>query len=411
VRVAVIGGGIGGLTTALSLHAAGIPVEVHEAVREPKPLGVGINLLPHAVRELIELGLDDALAEIGIATETLVYANKFGQEIWREPRGLGAGYLWPQYSLHRGRLQMLLLDSAVQRIGADHIHFGRRAIRFESDCDSATAFFAQGSVTADVIVAADGIHSAARAQLHPGEGPPKWNHRILWRGVTAAEPFLGGRTMVMAGHQNQKFVCYPIGGSNGQSLINWIAELSFPDGHLWRREDWNRAANLDEFLPAFRSWRFSWLDVPGIIARAEQVYEYPMVDRDPLGHWTSGRLVLLGDAAHPMFPIGSNGASQAILDARTIAHALATNRDPTDALTHYEATRLPATSKIVLANRGNGPEQVMQIAEARAPGGFDNIDTVISRNELEKISDRYKVIAGFDKETLNSRPSLSAIRS
>jgi len=411
VRVAVIGGGIGGLTTALSLHAAGIPVEVHEAVREPKPLGVGINLLPHAVRELIELGLDDALAEIGIATETLVYANKFGQEIWREPRGLGAGYLWPQYSLHRGRLQMLLLDSAMQRLGADHIHFGRRVTRFESDCDSATVFFDQGSVTADVIVAADGIHSAARAQLHPDEGPPKWNHRILWRGVTAAEPFLGGRTMVMAGHQNQKFVCYPIGGSNGQSLINWIAELSFPDGHLWRREDWNRAADLDEFLPAFRSWRFSWLDVPGIIARAEQVFEYPMVDRDPLDHWTSGRLVLLGDAAHPMFPIGSNGASQAILDARTIAHALATNSDPTDALTRYEATRLPATSKIVLANRGNGPEQVMQIAEARAPGGFDDIDTVISRGELEKIADRYKVIAGFDKETLNNRPSLSAVRS
>lgn len=198
VRVAVIGGGIGGLTTALSLHAAGIPVEVHEAVRQPRPVGVGINLLPHAVRELTELGLGDALAEIGIATEALVYANKFGQEIWRESRGLGAGYLWPQYSLHRGRLQMLLLDSAMQRIGAESIHFDRRAVRFASDTESATAFFEQGSVTADVIVAADGIHSAARGQLFPNAEPPKWNHRILWRAVAEAEPYLPAGIPILA---------------------------------------------------------------------------------------------------------------------------------------------------------------------------------------------------------------------
>ena len=407
MRVAVIGGGIGGLTTAISLRAAGIEVDVYESVGEIKPLGVGINLLPHAVRELTELGLADDLAAIGIATAELIYTNRFGQEIWREPRGIGAGYRWPQYSLHRGKLQMLLLETAIERVGADRIHLGQRAVQFATGSSQASVTFADGSVTADLVISADGIHSAGRAQLYPEEGPPKWNRRILWRGVTEGAPYLDGRTMVMAGHQSQKFVCYPIGANNGRSLINWIAELAFPEGHLWRREDWNRAADLADFLPAFETWQFPWLDVPTIIRNASQVYEYPMVDRDPIPQWTFGRLTLLGDAAHPMFPIGSNGASQAILDARVLAHALATAPDIDAALTLYEGARRPPMSRIVLANRGNGPEQVMQMAEERAPDGFQSIDSVIPHAELEAIATRYKIMAGFDPETLNHRPSLS----
>lgn len=408
MRVAVIGAGIGGLTTALSLHAAGIDVDVYEAVGALKPLGVGINLLPHAVRELSELGLAERLGRLGIATEALVYTNKYGQEIWREPRGLAAGYRWPQYSVHRGLLQMLLFETAVARLGRERVHLGRRAVRFKTGAESATAVFEDGgTATADVVISADGIHSVARAQFYPHEGPPKWNQRILWRGVTEAPPYLGGRTMVMAGHQSQKFVCYPIGKVDERAKINWIAELSFPDGYLWRREDWNRQADLGDFLPRFDRWRFPWLDVPSIIAGADLVLEYPMVDRDPLHQWTFGRLTLLGDAAHPMFPIGSNGASQAILDARTLAYELATGRDTDTALNRYEASRRPPTSKLVLANRGNGPEQVMQIAEDRAPNGFESIASVISRTELEEIAARYKRIAGFDKDELNERPSLS----
>ena len=407
MRVAVIGGGIGGLTAALSLHAAGIEVDLFEAVGELKPLGVGINLLPHAVRELTELGLAEELAAIGVAPRALIYANKFGQEIWREARGLSAGYKWPQISLHRGRLQMLLYQAALARLGPQKVHLGRRARHFETGSDHARVDFERDSLAADVVIAADGIHSAARAQLYPLEGPPKWNQRILWRGVSKAAPFLDGHSMVMAGHQAQKFVCYPIGATGSQAEINWIAELSFPEGHLWRREDWNRAADLDDFLPAFESWRFPWLDVPAIIRAADRVFEYPMVDRDPVDRWTFGRLTLLGDAAHPMFPIGSNGASQAILDARTLAFELATQADIDSALANYEASRRPATTRIVLANRGNGPEQVMQIAETRAPNGFADIATVIDHNELEDIARRYKLMAGFDMETLNSRPSLS----
>lgn len=407
MRVAILGGGIGGLTAALSLHAAGIEVDLFEAVAEIRPLGVGINLLPHAVRELTELGLGAELAAIGLPPEELVYVNKFGQEIWREKRGLAAGYRWPQISLHRGRLQMLLLAAAEQRLGHSRIHLGRRAIAIDSGVDGATLRFADGDFAADLVIAADGIHSVARAGLYPEEGPPKWNHRILWRGVSRAQPFAGGRTMVMAGHQAQKFVCYPIAADDSGAEINWIAELAFPEGHLWRREDWNRPADLADFLPAFADWRFGWLDVPALIGAASHVFEYPMVDRDPLDCWTFGRLTLLGDAAHPMFPVGSNGASQAILDARVIAYELASAAGIDAALANYEAARRPATARIVLANRGNGPEQVMQLAEERAPQGFTDIDAVIPRAELAEIAERYKQMAGFDKDTLNNRPSLS----
>lgn len=406
MKAIVIGAGIGGLTTALSLHAAGIAAEVHEAVEDLRPLGVGINLLPHAVRELTELGLADRLAAAGVATEALVYANRHGQEIWREPRGLTAGYRWPQYSIHRGTLQMLLLDAVRERLGPDAVRVGRQAVA----ADGHTVRFHDGGMASgDVIVAADGIHSRLRAQAYPDEGPPIWNRRVLWRGVSEAPAYLCGRTMVMAGHGDQKFVCYPIdpAAAAGRSLINWIAELRFPEGAAWRREDWNRPGRLEDFLPRFESWAFGWLDVPAVIRAAQRVFEYPMVDRDPADHWTFGRVTLLGDAAHAMYPIGSNGASQAILDARTLAFQLATAPDVEAALAAYEADRRPATSRLVLANRGEGPERVLNLAEARAPDGFAHVTDVIPQAELAAVADGYKQIAGFDLAALNARASLT----
>ncbi|MBI1196487.1 MAG: NAD(P)-binding protein [Phenylobacterium sp.] len=406
MRAIVVGAGIGGLTAALSLHAVGVEVEVFEAVRDLRPLGVGINLLPHAVRELTELGLADRLARVGVATEALVYANRHGQEIWREPRGLAAGYRWPQYSIHRGTLQMLLLDAVRERLGPGAVRLGAEAVAAEGD----TAIFRSGETArADLVVAADGVHSAIRAQHYPDEGPPIWNRRVLWRGVTEADAYLGGATMVMAGHAQQKFVCYPIdpAAPPGRSLVNWIAELRFPDGTDWRREDWNRPGRLADFAPRFADWDFGWLHVPQVIAAADRVFEYPMVDRDPVERWTFGRVTLLGDAAHAMYPIGSNGASQAILDARTLAFHAATQPDIDAALAAYEAERRPATSRLVLANRGEGPERVMQMAEDRAPGGFADVAEVIPRTELEAVADGYKKVAGFDRESLNARPSLT----
>ncbi|HEX7943647.1 MAG TPA: flavin-dependent oxidoreductase [Phenylobacterium sp.] len=413
MRVIVIGAGIGGLTTALSLHAAGIDAEVHEAVPELRPLGVGINVLPHAVRELTELGLADRLAAAGVPTAALVYANRHGQEIWREPRGRAAGYNWPQYSIHRGTLQRLLRDAVLERLGPDAIRLAREAVAVRSDGASATVRFKRGDeASGDVVIAADGIHSALRAQFYPDEGPPIWNRRVLWRGVTEAEPFLGGATMVMAGYSEEKFVCYPIDPNPpaGRSVVNWIAELRFAPEVVWRREDWNRPGNLADFLPRFERWDWGWLHVPDLIRGARQVLEYPVVDRDPVDRWTFGRMTLLGDAAHAMYPIGSNGASQAILDARTVAFQLATQPTVEAALAAYEAERRPATSRLVRLNRGEGPERVMNMAEARAPGGFARVTDVISAEELTEVADSYKQAAGFDREALNARASLTPPR-
>ncbi|GGO21870.1 flavin-dependent oxidoreductase [Microbispora rosea subsp. aerata] len=390
MRIVIAGAGIGGLTTALSLHAAGFEdVTVHEAAPEIRPLGVGINLLPHAVRELTELGLADRLARIGVATAELAYFNRYGTLIWSEPRGLAAGYAWPQYSVHRGRLQMMLLDAVIERLGPDAVRTGSRIT---------------GPGDEDLLIGADGIHSAVRAHFYPDEGPPPWNGLVLWRGITYGEPFLTGRSMIMAGDGTQKFVAYPI-EIGERTLINWIAERPL-DGEAPDRGNWNRPADLAEIGRHFADWRFDWLDVPGIIAGAEAAYEYPMVDRDPLPRWTFDRVTLLGDAAHAMYPIGSNGASQAIIDARVLAYFLARGD-----LAAYEETRRPATTALQLSNRQMGPEIVMKLAHERAPDGFDDIEQVIPHAELAEIAASYKRTAGFDPVSLNSRPSWNVDRS
>ena len=412
MKVIIAGGGIGGLVAALSLHAAGIDCEVHEATPEVRPLGVGINLQPHSVRELIELGLGEELAEIGIPTQEFVYANRFGQVIWREPRGKAAGYNWPQYSIHRGRLQVMLWQAAQRRLGAAKVQPGRRLVGFEQDGLGVSARFLDGgAVRGTVLVAADGIHSVVRQQVVPSEGLPKWNGALLWRAVSVAPPFLTGASMVQAGHRDQKFVCYPIGRTgDGRSVINWIAEQRFPAGTTWNREDWNRPGKISDFLPLFQNWNFGWLDVPALIRSTEAAYEFPMVDRDPLPWWTKGRVTLLGDAAHPMYPIGSNGASQAILDARVLARELALQPGWEAALASYEALRRPATAAVVQANRGDGPDRVMDIVHERAPDGFQRLEDVASHAELEAVIMQYKRTAGMDPETLNARESWSVKR-
>jgi 2-polyprenyl-6-methoxyphenol hydroxylase-like FAD-dependent oxidoreductase len=408
LHVAVIGGGIGGLATALALHEVGVDVDVFEAAREVRPLGVGINLLPHAVRELDALGLLDDLRAQSVAPETLVYCTRRGQEIWREPRGLAAGYPWPQLSIHRGALQQTLLDATVDRLGPRRVHLGHRLDAIDECAPRPVAVFDGAPVEADVVVAADGIHSVARARWYPDEGPALWNGSLLWRGVAEIEPVLGGRTLVWAGHPDQKFVGYPIADlDDGRQAFNFIAELRRADSELGRDGDWNRRGALADFLPEFEDWDFGWLDVPSIVAAAPETFLFPMVDRDPLPRWTFGRATLLGDAAHPMYPIGSNGASQAILDASVLAGCVRRHADDVDeALARYEAARRPATAAIVAANRGLGPEVPMQLVEERAPDGFDDISDVISEDEIAEVTEGYRRTAGFALVALQRGTSL-----
>lgn len=401
MQIIISGGGIGGLTAALALQARGHEVTVLEAVREPKPLGVGINLLPHAVGVLSGLGLLPALREMAVETSALVFANRHGQPIYRDPRGLGGGYAHPQFSIHRGQLQMRLWAEAAAKLT---VISGQRVVNVRDEGRRAIAEIeaADGprEMTADLVIGADGIHSALRRRLAPDEGPPCWRGVMMWRGTTWAPPFLDGRTMVQAGYSQAKFVVYPIGAprADGLQLINWIADrrvrepvpgLTAPD-----RADWSRAGRLDDLMPTFGRWRFDWLDVPGLITRAEQMLEWPMVDRDPLPRWQLGRSTLLGDAAHPMVPIGSNGATQAIMDAQALAEALAGGADLDAALAAYENERRPQCARIVEMNRREGLDAILDRVEALAPEGFTRLEDVIDPAEVAREINSYKAAAG-----------------
>ena len=409
MKIVIAGAGIGGLTAAMCLHRAGFDVHVYEAVSELKPLGVGINIQAGAVRILSDLGLEPALAATGIETRELRYANRHGQTIWADPRGRHAGLPWPQFSIHRGELQMILLEGAQKMLGAGRIHFDRRIAGFEQRGQKVLARFtgrdggSAETVEADLLIGADGIHSTVRAQFFPNEGPPKWQGILMWRGVTIGNPYLGGATMVQAGYHNQKFVCYPISkrhADRGEALINWICDIYQGEHATPPREDWNKPGRLADFLPRYKDWNFGWLDVPGVIEAAHAIYEFPMVDRDPLPRWSHGRVTLLGDAAHPMYPIGSNGASQSIIDGEAITQELSKGDDPELALKRYEERRLPPMARIVESNRRKGIDIMLDIVEERAPKGFDRLDSVLPPDELERIVGDYKKLVTQDRETL-----------
>lgn len=408
MEVIIAGGGIGGLTAALCLARAGIGVTVYEAASELRPLGLGINVQAGAIRVLSELGLEPALAASAIETRELIYMNRHGQTIWSDPRGRFAGLPWPQFSIHRGELQLILHRAAVQALGPDRVRIGHRLVDFVEADGRVTAQFAgpdgapATSATGDALIGADGIHSRVRAKFHPEEGPPKWNGVMMWRGTTRGKKFLTGASMIWAGSARQKFVCYPISrphADRGEALINWICDLSFDDRTLPRREDWNRPGRLEDFLPRFEGWQLPFLNVPDMLRAADTIHEFPMVDRDPLTGWSHGRVSLLGDAAHPMYPIGSNGASQAIFDAEALAQELS-GGDVVTALGRYAARRLPVTARITESNRRQGIDVMLDIVEQRAPDGFDDLEAVLPAAELNAIVADYKKLASQDRETL-----------
>jgi 2-polyprenyl-6-methoxyphenol hydroxylase-like FAD-dependent oxidoreductase len=404
MEVTIVGGGVGGLTLALMLHRAGIASRVYEAAPEIKALGVGVNLLPHASREMSALGLEAELARVAITTRESAFYNRYGQFIYSEPTGRHAGYDWPQFSIHRGDLHGVLLQAFRERIGADRLHLGWRCTGFEAQADGVVlAFDGQESQHAGIAVSSEGIHSSIRKQLYPNEGPPRYSGINMWRGVTRAKPFLTGASMVRIGWLNTaKVLVYPIRDAidaDGRQLINWVVDIETPAYKAQR--DWNRPGRLEDFMPVVKDWHFAWLDLPALFEAADAVLEYPMVDQDPLPRWSFGRLTLLGDAAHPMYPRGANGAAQAILDCRALTECLKAGPDPETALKAYEAQRLPATSKVVLTNRSNPPDAILrEVYRRTGDKPFESIDQVISREELAALSERYQKIAGYDRKSL-----------
>lgn len=403
MTVLIAGGGIGGLTLALMLHEAGIPALVFEAAAEVRPLGVGINTLPHSIRELAGLGLLDALDRTGIRTRRLTYMNHLGQTIWSEPRGLFAGHEVPQFSIHRGRLQALLWQAAQERLGPDRIRSGQRLVGFTQDAGNVTARFAspdghETEIQGDVLIGADGIHSWLRGHLHPDDGGIRWNGIQMWRGAVDWPEFNGGDDMVIAGDGVAKLVLYPIapGTQPHTRLTNWVIYARVADGDTPppARENWSRRGDYHDFAHLVARLKLPFIDVERLILSTPEIFEYPMCDRDPLPWWTQGRVTLLGDAAHPMYPVGSNGASQAVLDARALTRALSTLAAP-EALQAYETERLPATTAVVQSNRVGGPERVIDLVAGLAPDGFDTIGDVATHDALEAVVRGYATLAGF----------------
>ena len=412
--VIIAGGGIGGLATALTLHQIGVPCLVFEAVRELRPLGVGINLQPNAVRELYDLGISQAdLDSIGVPAKEWALVGLNGNDIYSETRGLLAGYHWPQYSVHRGQLHMLLHQNVVERIGPQAVRLGCRVTGYRKNDDGSVTAFVEGAdgttfeEKGALLIGADGIHSAIRAQMHPHQPPIHWGGAVMWRGTTWAKPIRTGASFVGLGTHRQRVVFYPISHPDpktGLSMINWIAEVTMDNAEGWKQLGWFRQVKTSDFAHHFDNWIWDWLDVPSLIRQADSAFENPMIDRDPVSTWRDGPVVLLGDAAHAMYPTGSNGASQAIVDARVLGAAMIEHGVTPDALKAYDNKLCGPISQVVLRNRGAGPFGLLNMVDERCGGTFDNIDDVIPSDERAAFMAGYKAAAGFAIETLNNAP-------
>jgi 2-polyprenyl-6-methoxyphenol hydroxylase-like FAD-dependent oxidoreductase len=411
-EVLIAGGGIAGLTLALTLHQIGVPARVFEVAEEMKPLGVGINIQPNAVRELFDLGIrSDLLDQVGIQAREWALVGLNGNDIYAEPRGLAAGYGWPQYAVHRGAFHMMLYREAVRRLGADRIVPGTRVTAYAQDGTGVTARLAHADGTTSeargvLMFGADGIHSATREQMHPDEGRINWGGALMWRGTVRAKPIRTGASFVGLGTGRQRMVIYPIShpGEDGRALINWIAEVTVDASGGWASDRWFAPAETADFVRHFEAWRYPWLDVPEMLAAADAAYVNPMIDRDIVPTWVDGRVALMGDAAHAMYPTGSNGASQAIVDARVIGAKMLEHGVTPAALAAYDAELCGPVSNVVLRNRMAGPFGLLDLVDERCGGVFDDIDEVIPPEERAAFISGYKKAAGFDRDRLNDAP-------
>jgi 5-methylphenazine-1-carboxylate 1-monooxygenase len=412
--VIVAGGGIGGLATALTLHQIGVRCVVFEAVPEMRPLGVGINLQPNAVRELYDLGFTQwELERVGLPAKEWALVGLNGNDIYSEPRGLLAGYNWPQFAVHRGLFHVLLYRKVVERIGPEAVRPGSRVTGYAKTADGGVTVFvehADGSASeakGALLIGADGIHSAVRWQMHADQPPIHWGGAVMWRGMTWGEPIRTGASFVGLGTHRHRIVLYPISrpsAETGLSMINWIAEVTVDNSEGWKQSGWFREVDGNECLPHFKDWIWDWLDVPALIRAADSAFENPMVDRDPIPTWRDGPVALIGDAAHAMYPTGSNGGSQAIVDARVLGAAMVAHGVTPEALAAYDDKLCAPISQLILRNRGAGPFGLLNIVDERCGGTFDDIDDVIPPAERAEFMAGYKAAAGFAIEKLNTAP-------
>ncbi len=411
--VLIAGGGIGGMALALTLHQIGVPFRLFESVSALQPLGVGINMQPNAVRELYDLGIDSSMMDrIGIPAREFALVGRNGNDVYSEPRGMLAGYKWPQYSVHRGQLQMLLYGEVRKRIGDSVIHLGQRITGYKNTAEGVVAFVESKNgdrteVNGQLLIASDGLHSAVRAQMYPQQPPIQWGGAIMWRGVTRGKPIRTGASFVGVGSLRHRVVLYPISqpDANGIADINWIAEITVDNKDGWTQGDWNRKVALSDFAHHFDGWDFGWLDVPAMLSGASEIFEYPMIDRDPIPNWVDGHTALLGDAAHVMYPTGSNGASQAIVDARVLGAEMIKHGVNANALRGYNERLCAPISALVLRNRGSGPFGILGLVDERCGGVFNNINDVIPASELAEHMAGYKKAAGLAIDALNAAPS------
>ena len=406
--ILIAGGGIGGLALALTLHQIGIPCRVFEASQAMKPLGVGINIQPNAVRELHDMGFSNAdLDQVGVQAREWALVGLNGKEVYAEPRGLDAGYHWPQYAMHRGAFHMMLYKEVVERLGPDAVMLNARVEGYQKKENGVSLRLTDGrSIDGSLLIGADGIHSSIRAQMHPNQPPIHWGGAVMWRGTVRAKPLRTGSSFVGLGTHKHRMVIYPISapGDDGLALVNWIAEVTVENQGGWQQDGWFREVEKSEFIHHFKDFKYDWLDVPAMLSAADCAYENPMIDRDPVATWIDGPVALLGDAAHAMYPTGSNGASQAIVDARVLGAKLVEHGISQTALAAYDKELCGPISEVVLRNRGAGPFGLLNMLDDRCGGVFENIDAVIPKAERVEFMARYKAAAGFAKERLNAAP-------
>ncbi len=406
--VLIAGGGIGGLALALTLHQIGVPCRVFESSREMRPLGVGINIQPNAVRELHDLGItNEDLDRVGVQAREWALVGLNGKEVYAEPRGLEAGYHWPQYAAHRGALHMMLYTKVLERLGPEAVQLGTKVVGYSQNADGVTVHLSTGGIlAARLLVGADGIHSAVRAQMHPNQPPIHWGGAIMWRGTVRAKPLRTGSSFVGLGTHRHRMVVYPISSPDktGHALINWIAEVTVENDEGWRQDSWFREVQIKDFAHYFEQLKYDWLDVPAMFAQADCAYENPMIDRDPVDTWVDGAVALIGDAAHAMYPTGSNGASQAIVDARVLGAKFLEHGVTPAALGAYDQALCGPISEVVLRNRGAGPFGLLNILDERCGGVFNTIDDVIPERERQEFMAKYKAAAGFAMGQLNAAP-------